>query len=135
MGDVVFFSRSRRYGNKGVVGPVTGIKYVITVEGTPVSAYDADALSAMTEPPCCGQHLPFDGKVKSFGISVPTAKQLEDVPQYLWDFELEEPEPEKPKRKRKYTKYKEPEEVVEEEVEPVEKAETTESDLLDWEVN
>jgi hypothetical protein len=134
MGDVVFFSRSRRQGNKGVKGTVTGFNYVITVEGTPVSVYDADALSSMTEPPCCGHTLPFGGEIKSFGVSVPTTKQLESVPQYLWDFEPEpEPEPEMPKRKKKYTAYSEPEpEVVEE---PMEKAETTDEEPFNWEVN
>lgn len=135
MGDVVFLSRSRRQGNKGVKGPVSGFNYVITVHGTPVSVYDVDELTKMTEPPCCGQSLPFGGEVKSFGIAVPTSAQLKTVPQFLWDFEPEsEPEPEDRPRKRRYTRYVEPEPEEPEDVEPVGETETNvESNLVeDW---
>ena len=82
---VVFLNRTRKQGAKGVVGPITGIKYLIGPEGTPVSALDADGLLAMTEPPCCGETLPFGGQVRSFGGHVPTPDQLKLVPDHLWD--------------------------------------------------
>lgn len=137
MGDVVFLSRSRRQGNKAVTGPVTGFRYVITSEGTPVSEYDVDKLLLMTEPPCCGHSLPFDGKVKSFGIAVASVAQLDSIPQYLWDFEPE-PEPEKPKRKKRvYTKYQEPEEKEEKsaEAEGETEEDSEDQDTFSWEVN
>lgn len=85
MSDVVFLNRTRKQGAKGVVGPVTGISYQITPEGTPISALDADGLLALTEPPCCGEVIPFGGMVRSFGSHVPTVQQLKSVPDYLWD--------------------------------------------------
>lgn len=108
---VVFLNRSRKYGAKSVVGPVTGISYLIGPEGAPVSALDADVILGMTEPPCCGESLPFDGRVRSFGVHVPTPDQLKQVPDYLWDAE---PKPgavkAEPKRAKLYEEYVEPEE-------------------------
>ena len=112
MSGVVFLNRTRNQGSKGVVGPVTLLSYNITSEGTPVSAHDADALLAMTEDPCCGQTLPFDGKIKSFGVHIPTAEQLDDVPPWLYDQEPIVKEAKKTTRRRKVKKYEKPAEPV-----------------------
>ena len=136
---VVFLNRSRKQGSKGVVGPATGIKYVIRPEGTPVSEHDVDLLLDMTEPPCCGHTLPFDAEVKTFGVHIPTVRQLDAVPLNLWDAEpamaIEEPK----KKKRSYKKYEKPEEpepeLKFEEPEPVfEVEESKEEAFVDWEV-
>lgn len=105
---VVFLNRTRRQGSKGVVGPVTLIEYNIVIEGTPVSHHDADALLAMTEPPCCGHDLPFDGEVKVFGVHIPTPRQLERVPDWLWNAEPIVVEEEK-RGRRKVKTYTRPE--------------------------
>jgi hypothetical protein len=105
---VVFLNRTSRQGERGVTGPITGLEYIISPGGTPVSGYDADALLEMTEPPCCGHTLPFDGKVKSFGIHVPSVKQLEEVPEYLWDAEPIVAA-EKPKQRKRLRVYEEKE--------------------------
>jgi len=77
---VAFLNRNSRMGSKAVVGPITGLSYIITAWGTPVSDYDVASLLSMTEPPCCGQALPLDGQVKSFGTHAPTDRQLAEVP-------------------------------------------------------
>ena len=80
---VTFLTRPRKMGSKAVRGPVTGIEYVITPYGTPVSDLDVEDLLAMTEPPCCGEHPPFVEEVKSFGVHTPSSEQLENVPDYI----------------------------------------------------
>jgi hypothetical protein len=90
-------------------------EYNITPEGTPVSEHDAEALLAMTEEPCCGESLPFGGMVKSFGVHIPTAGQLEQVPLWLFDLEPVVPVKTRGRRRRKAKKYDGPTEVVVEE--------------------
>lgn len=82
---VAFLNRTRKQGARSAVGPVTGLSYLIGPEGAPISALDASGLLAMTEPPCCGETLPFGGEVRSFGAHVPTPGQLALVPESLWN--------------------------------------------------
>ena len=106
---VAFLNRMRKYGAKSVVGPVTGINYLITPDGTPVSSLDVDGLLALTEPPCCGEPLPFDGEIRSFGGHVPTPQQLELVPTGLWDaVPLKAPAKKSSRRKKLYEEYDKP---------------------------
>ncbi len=127
---VAFLGRTRKLGNKAVVGPVTGIHYVITSEGTPVSIYDVDELLTLTEPPCCGESLPFGGEIRSFGRHVATQLQVESVPDYIWDAKpMKAPSKSKGKRKKLYDEYERPGEpvlVVEQADEPVEESKTEE---------
>jgi hypothetical protein len=105
---VVFLNRSRKMGAKSAIGPVTGLSYHIMPEGTPVSALDADGLLGLTEPPCCGETLPFGGEVRSFGAHIPSADQMRFVPEYLWNAQPLAAV-EKPKREKLYKKYEKPE--------------------------
>lgn len=120
MAEVVFLTRGQRYGAKTVTGPVTGIPYTITPHGTPVSEYDASALLEMVEVPCCGPG-PFEGMIRSFGVTVPTIEQLKAVPQHLWDasppvVEKKPSRVEKLYDEKKYDKPAEEEVVAEEEI-------------------
>lgn len=99
-------------GTVTVTGSVTGLVYGITRFGTPVSDYDVEELLAMVADPCCGPNIPFDGKVKLFGIAAGSKENMAQVapevlnaePIQLAPFVLEEPV----KKKREYTKRKKP---------------------------
>ncbi|NIR26610.1 MAG: hypothetical protein GWN77_06550, partial [Gammaproteobacteria bacterium] len=64
---VTFIATSRRRGNVHIVGPITGIDYLVTPFGTPVSDYDVAELLEETAPPCCGESVPLGGVVRLFG--------------------------------------------------------------------
>lgn len=126
---VAFLGRAKKLGSKKVVGPITGLHYVITSEGVPVSIHDVDELLAMTEPPCCGESLPFGGEIRSFGNHVPTVEQLGSVPDYIWDAEpLKAPSKDAGKRKKLYKEHEKPKPVlvVEQDDDPVEESKTEE---------
>lgn len=127
---VSFLTRTRRQGAKSVVGPITGIKYLIVPTGTPVSVLDVDVLLGMTEPPCCGEAVPFGGEVRSFGTHVPTVEQLASVPDDLWDATPLK-EAVEPKREKLYKKYDKPEENVEVKVKDSIESESEKSDKED----
>lgn len=108
---VAFLNRTTKMGSKSVVGPATGIHYLIEPTGTPVSALDADALLSMTEPPCCGETLPFGGEVRSFGSHSATYEQMQLVPEYLWDAEaIAVPKKKSGRKKKLHVEYEKPEE-------------------------
>ena len=81
MGVVFLCTRAER-GEVRVDGSqtVTGLSYIIGNVATPVSEHDADAILAMTAPPCCGQSMPFDGQVKIFGRTSASVAQMAAVP-------------------------------------------------------
>ena len=98
-------------GTVTVTAVVTGLTYGITRFGTPVSDHDVEELLAMVADPCCGPDIPFDGKVRLFGIAAGSKENMAQVtpevlnaePIQLAPFVLEEPV-----KKRKYTKRKRP---------------------------
>lgn len=77
---VTFLATHSKRGNVRAVGPVTGIAYLITPSGTPVSDLDVEGLLEMTGPPCCGETLPFGGEVKLFGKTSASTSQFAAVP-------------------------------------------------------
>lgn len=114
-------------GTVTVEGPVTGLPYHISKFGTPVNEYDVPDLLAMVADPCCGPALPFEGKVRLFGVTAGSRAQRASVPAEVLCAEPMTPEPKPPvKRGRKRPVVVEVEEdrvvPVEEEVEPAEKS-------------
>ena len=87
MGNVVFFATNQMRGSVKVPAhmTVTGLAYVITPQGTPVSEYDAAVLDSMYADPCCGMAVPFQGQVKLFGKTSASIAQMNAVPQYVKD--------------------------------------------------
>jgi len=82
---VTFLATHSKRGNVRAIGPVTGTRYLITPQGTPVSDYDVPGLLKVTGPPCCGETLPFGGQVKLFGKSMASSKQTEAIPQEVFN--------------------------------------------------
>ena len=106
---VSFLNRSQKQGAKSVVGPVTGLSYNIVPSGTPISSLDADALLSMTEPPCCGESVPFDGEVRSFGVHTPSFEQLQGVPEELWNAKaIAKPKRTTGRKKKLHVEYEKP---------------------------
>lgn len=110
MGRITFLTTDSARGAVRVVGPVTGIQYVITSQGDPVSPLDASQLLDMVADPCCGNVLPLGGKVKLFGRTVGTKELLAKVTAEIRNAEVvpvkedttvDIPIPEKPTRKRR----------------------------------
>jgi hypothetical protein len=125
MGAIVFLTTESARGAVRVKGPVTGIEYVISPQGDPVSSLDAPQLLDMVADPCCGTTLPFGGKVRLFGKTVGTKELLGKVTSQVRDavpLVVEKPKPKRARRKRRAPKVVElTESVVEEPAEvPVE---------------
>jgi hypothetical protein len=90
MGDVVFISTRPERGTVRATGAVTGMVYGITAYGTPIASVDAPGILKMVGDPCCGHTLPFGGKVKLFGIAVPTSTQMANVPDEILNWRMRE---------------------------------------------
>jgi len=68
-------------------GPVTGIAYVISPQGTPVHESDYEPMWAVLGEPCCGKLLPpFADGVRVFRPHTASVQQMKDVPEWLLNY-------------------------------------------------
>jgi len=139
MGAVTFLTTQSARGAVRVVGPVTGIEYIISPQGDPVSSLDAPQLLDMLVDPCCGKALPFGGKVRLFGRTVGTKELLNKITDKVRDAgslvaepeqEVEVPEPKEGKRGRRAFKVVELVEPADEE--PEFSVEVVEPEESEW---
>jgi len=82
---VKFVSVKSERGNTRATGPVTGAEYLVEPTGTPVSEHDYEGILAVLGDPCCGKALPFDGKVRVFLPHSASARQVREIPQWVYD--------------------------------------------------
>jgi hypothetical protein len=79
--------------DRGVVafeGPVTGIAYLVSPQGTPVHEADFEPMLTVLGEPCCGKPLPpFAIGVRIFRPHTATVRQVKEIPDWLLNYQLD----------------------------------------------